>query len=199
VNQDTPEIEARCEILRKKIADEKDEDKLEVLKKRLAYLSSGAGIIKVGGVSEIEMKERKDRVDDAVEAVKYALEDGLVVGGGAALLHAGKKHLTSCVVTDTAEQCGYHLVMTALSSPLKQLLANAGIEDTLPIETKILYSEHDNLGYDVFSEEIVEDMFEHGLVDPFKVTKTALESAVSVVGTLLTTEVVITEREKSNK
>ena len=168
------------------------------LKERLAKLTGGVGIIRVGGVTESEIKEKKDRIDDALHATKAALEGGIVAGGGSLL--AGIKFdqynalkPVSCSNTDDTrdELCGVDIVVNVLDIPFKQICSNAGVSgDSIYEKFTQLYSQDKNVGYNAKTGKFV-NMFEAGIIDPAKVTKTALKSAVTVAGTLLTTECAI--------
>jgi chaperonin GroEL len=169
------------------------------LRQRLSSLAGSIAVFKVGGISESEMKERKDRVEDAINAVKAAIEEGIVPGGGSALLHCipalreckeNKKLLTEEVV-------GVDVVMSAIREPFIQILTNAGIEHHSYME-KAISSTKMFSGFDAFSGRYLNDMLKEGIIDPLKVVRTALENAASASGTLLTTEVAIFEAENIN-
>lgn len=164
-----------------------DYDK-EKLQERLAKLSGGVAVIKVGAASEVEMKEKKDRVDDALSATKAAVEEGIVVGGGVALIRAGmnvKLNLTG------DEAIGYDIIKRAIKAPLKQIAQNAGYDEGVVVN-EIENSKKDSYGFDAAKGEYV-DMFEKGIIDPLKVERIALQNAVSVSSLLLTTEATINE------
>jgi len=170
------------------------------LKQRLATLSGSIAVFRVGGISETEMKERKDRVEDAINAVKAAIEEGIVPGGGAALLHCVKslnslKNDSSLIVE---EKVGVEIVSKAIKAPFVQILKNAGTDHYSYME-KIINSKETLSGYDAYKNEFVKDMFEVGIIDPAKVVRTALENAASASGTLLTTEVAIHELDVLSK
>jgi chaperonin GroEL len=170
------------------------------LKQRLATLSGSIAVFRVGGISETEMKERKDRVEDAINAVKAAIEEGIVPGGGAALLHCVKslnslKNDSSLIVE---EKVGVEIVSKAIKAPFVQILKNAGTDHYSYME-KIINSKETLSGYDAYKNEFVKDMFEVGVIDPVKVVRTALENAASASGTLLTTEVAIHELDVLSK
>jgi chaperonin GroEL len=167
-----------------------DYDK-EKLQERLAKLSGGVAVIKVGAATETEMKEKKDRVDDALSATKAAVEEGIVVGGGSALLLANAKiklNLTG------DEAIGAEIVTRALKAPLKQIAENAGF-DAGVVANNVLTSTKANYGFNAATGEYV-DMFEAGIVDPVKVSRIALQNAVSVASLLLTTEATIQTQKK---
>jgi len=184
-------IEARIEALQQQIEQATTPFEVEKLQERLAKFVGGVGIIHVGGLTETEMKEKKDRVDDALQATKAAIEEGIVPGGGAALLYAreGVKEV---------DNIGSQIVYQACGKPFSQILTNAGhpevssliIANTLSTESQVNMDVW--VGYDLKTESMV-DMKESGIIDPAKVTRTALESAASVAGTVLLTECVVVE------
>ena len=184
---ETGRIEARIEALQQQIEQANSPFEVEKLQERLAKFVGGVGIVHVGGLTESEMKERKDRVDDALQATKAAIEEGIVPGGGAALLYA-----LSSVEGDSI---GANIVRQACEKPFTQILANAGysIVEAQILATNLATAGNDVwLGYDIRNEETV-NMKEAGIIDPAKVTRTALENAASVAGTILLTECVIVE------
>ncbi len=160
----------------------------EKLQERLAKLSGGVAVIKVGAASETEMKEKKDRVDDALSATRAAVEEGIVIGGGAALIRAAAK---VSLELDGDEQIGADIVLRAIKAPLKQIALNAGF-DAGVVANEVEKSENENLGFNAASGEYV-DMFEAGIVDPAKVERVAMQNAVSVASLLLTTEATVTD------
>ena len=161
---------------------------VESLQNRLAKMAGGVAIINVGGFTETEMKEKKDRVDDALHATRAALDEGIVSGGGVALLNAKAK--AKCVCHDPDEQIGCDIVMNAIEKPFIQILKNAGIDKYHGILAKIESKE--GTGYNIKTNKIV-NMVKEGIIDPTKVTRTALENAVSVAGTLLVTECTVVD------
>lgn len=175
-----------------------DYDK-DSLRNRLAKLNKGVAVIKVGAVSEVELKEKKDRVDDALSATKAAIEEGIVIGGGAALVHVSKKINNTInnlnLVGD--EKIGYSIVMSAIMSPIAQIVLNAGYDKGVVIN-EILKAPNPNLGFNAATGKYV-DMFQAGIIDPVKVTRIALQNAVSVSSMLLTTEAVIYEAKDENE
>jgi len=182
------EIEARVDIIRKTKEKSDSDYERERLEKRLAKISGGAAVIKVGAESEIEMKEKKDRVDDAILSTKAALEEGIVPGGGVALIHSQN----GLVIDETLsldKQKGIQIVYSACSAPFRKIVENAGLNADSLLE-RLLKSTDVRIGYNVITEEFG-DLVEAGVVDPTKVTRTAIEKAVSVAGTLLTTEAMI--------
>ena len=168
----------------------------EKLENRLAKLSGGVAVIKVGAESEVELKEKKDRVDDAILSTKAALEEGIVPGGGVALLEArAKLEEANQLVCEGDETIGAEILLTAIEKPFIQILKNAGIEKYHSILAAV---EHDFKGYNIKTESYV-DMVKEGIIDPTKVTRTALENAVSVAGTMLITECTIVDDPKEDK
>lgn len=160
----------------------------EKLQERLAKLSGGVAVIKVGAASEVEMKEKKDRVDDALSATKAAVEEGIIIGGGAALVRAAAKVNLSL---EGDEKIGYEIIKRAISAPLKQIASNAGFDDGVVVNN-VEKDSNANNGFDAASGNYV-DMFEAGIIDPLKVARIALQNAVSVSSLLLTTEATVHE------
>jgi chaperonin GroEL len=195
---DTETIAARVEFIKRE--KEKSESDFErgKLQNRLSKLLGGVAIIRVGAQSEIEMKEKKDRTDDAVLAIKAAIEEGIVAGGGAALLHCIRNVEPRGLSKD--KLLGYNIVIDACKSPFSKIMINAGLDaDALLKEFELVnrnIKSSNGLGYDVVSETF-DDMIKLGIIDPTKVTRTALEKAVSVAGTLLTTESMVIFDKKS--
>jgi chaperonin GroEL len=185
---DSSAVEARVSQIRKEIeATNSDYDK-EKLQERLAKLSGGVAVIKVGAATETEMKEKKDRVDDALSATKAAVEEGIVIGGGAALIKAAAKvNLDLCC----DERIGADIIMRAISAPMKQIAANAGY-DAGVVVNEVTKSTEANLGFNAANGDFV-DMFEAGIVDPAKVERVAMQNAVSVASLLLTTEATVSD------
>jgi chaperonin GroEL len=161
----------------------------EKLQERLAKLAGGVAVLYVGAASEIEMKEKKDRVDDALHATRAAVEEGIVSGGGVALVRAGDA-LASIVTENDDEATGVQIILRAIEEPLRQIVANAGGEGSVVIN-KVREGAND-FGYNAKNGTYV-NMFEAGIIDPTKVTRVALENAASVAGMLLTTECVLAE------
>ena len=189
---DSGRIEARIEELQQQIEQATTPFEIEKLQERLAKFVGGVGIIHVGGFTESEMKEKKDRVDDALNATKAAIEEGIVPGGGAALLYA-----LSAVEGDSI---GADIVRQACEKPFTQILANAGYStvEAQILATNIVIAGNDVwLGYDIRNEETV-NMKEAGIIDPAKVTRTALENAASVAGTILLTECTVVDEPQEN-
>jgi len=173
----------------------------ERLQDRLAKFMGGVAIVHVGGHTEVEMKEKKDRVDDALHATKAALEEGILPGGGVALLQASTL-ISSTVLETPDEQTGYDIITSALQQPFYKILDNAGFskEEVVTLKEKILASDDKWYGYNPREQNFV-NMYEQGIIDPTKVTRLALENAASVAGTLLITEAVISQgkQKKENK
>ena len=171
-----------------------DYDK-EKLQERLAKLAGGVAVLYVGAASEVEMKEKKDRVDDALHATRAAVEEGIVAGGGVALLRA-KSVLASIKAENADEATGIQIVSRAVESPLRTIVENAGLEGSV-IVAKVS-EEKGNFGYNAKTDEYV-DMLKAGIIDPKKVTRVALENAASVAGMILTTECALIDiKEESN-
>jgi len=165
----------------------------EKLQERLAKLSGGVAVLNVGAATEVEMKEKKDRVDDALHATRAAVEEGIVTGGGVILLRASKD--LENIETTPSLQVGVDIMKRALEGPIRQICSNAGVESSIVVQ-KVLESEND-FGYDARNEEYV-DMFKAGIIDPAKVSRVAVENASSISGLLLTTEVAITNKPEEN-
>ncbi|QKJ26695.1 60 kD chaperonin (cpn60) [Aliarcobacter cibarius] len=179
---------ARVNQIKAEIANTTSDYDREKLQERLAKLSGGVAVIKVGAATETEMKEKKDRVDDALSATRAAVEEGIVIGGGAALIRAAAKvKLDLC----GDEQIGANIVLRAIKAPLKQIALNAGF-DAGVVANEVEKSQNENIGFNAATGEYV-DMFEAGIVDPAKVERVAMQNAVSVASLLLTTEATVTE------
>ena len=163
----------------------------EKLQERLAKLSGGVAVIKVGAATEVEMKEKKLRVEDALNATKAAVEEGIVAGGGTATINAMPAVEKVCSALEGDERTGARIVLKALESPLRQIAANAGLEGSVIID-KILAADKPNYGFDA-QKEVYCDMIEAGIVDPTKVTRSALENAASVASMVLTTESLVAD------
>ncbi len=188
------DIEARVGQIRKQIEDTSSDYDREKLQERLAKLAGGVAVIKVGGATEIEVKERKDRVDDALNATRAAVEEGILAGGGTALLRAAKAISTKGDNDD--EQAGIDIVRKALEWPLRQIAENAGIEGSVVV-ANILSEPSTSYGFNAQSETYG-DLMSMGVIDPTKVVRSALQNAASVASLLITTEVGITEMPKKN-
>jgi chaperonin GroEL len=183
------DIAARVSQIRHEIEKSTSDYDKEKLKERLAKLAGGVAVIKVGAATEAEMKEKKFRVEDALNATRAAVEEGIVPGGGVALIRAGEKALKGLKLTGDAAT-GVAIVRRALEEPLRQIAENAGIEGSLVV--KEVRESKDWKGYDAAADKYV-DMLEAGIIDPKKVTRCALQNAASVAGLLLTTECMITD------
>lgn len=189
------DIENRVNQIKSQIESTTSDYDREKLQERLAKLAGGVAVLYVGAISEVEMKEKKDRVDDALHATRAAIEEGIVPGGGVALLRAVEAlEGVSGNYDDTTR--GIDIVRRALQAPMRQIAANAGYDGAV-VAGKILESKEFNFGFDAKNEQYV-DMFETGILDPTKVTRVALENAASVAGMLLTTEAVVTEIKKDD-
>ncbi len=186
-----PEIEARIGQIKAQIEETTSDYDKEKLQERLAKLAGGVAVIRVGGASEIEVKERKDRVDDALNATRAAVQEGVVAGGGVALVRAAKK--LDGVTGDNSDQtAGIAIVRKALQAPLRQIAENAGVDGSVVVG-KIIESADPNFGFNAQTEEYG-DLFKFGVIDPAKVVRTALQDAASVAGLLITTEAMIAEK-----
>ena len=189
------EIEARTGQIRKQIEDTTSDYDREKLQERLAKLAGGVAVIKVGGATEIEVKERKDRVDDALNATRAAVEEGIVPGGGTALLYASKV-LEGLTGENADQNAGVQIVRRALQAPIRQIVENAGGEGSIVVG-KLLEQSNDKFGYNAQTEEYG-DLIATGIVDPAKVVRTALQDAASVAGLLITTEAMVAEAPKKD-
>jgi len=184
------EIEGRCHQIRSQIEETSSDYDKEKLQERLAKLAGGVAVIRVGGATEIEVKERRDRVDDALNSTRAAVEEGVVPGGGAALLYAAKS-LDKLNVADADQRVGIDIVRRALQTPLRQIAENAG-EDGAVVAGKLLDRKDSTHGFDAQKGEYV-NMIKAGIIDPTKVVRTALQDASSVAGLLITTEAMVAE------
>ncbi len=184
-------VKARCTQIKNEIENTSSEYDKEKLQERLAKLSGGVAILKVGGATEMEVKEKKDRVEDALSATRAAIEEGIVAGGGATLVHASKA-LLNLEADNEAQKAGIQIVYKALQAPAKQIAENAGLDGSV-IANKIMENDNPNYGFDAQKEQYG-DMINFGIVDPAKVTRIALEGASSISGLLITSECVITEK-----
>ena len=189
------DIEARIAQIRKGMAETDSDFDREKYQERLAKLSGGVAVIKVGAATETEMKEKKLRMEDALAATKAAVEEGIVAGGGTALVHAIDKVKAACADLTGDEKTGAEIVIKALEAPLRQIVANAGLEGSV-IVNKVKELD-DSMGFNALTEEYVE-MVEVGILDPAKVTRSALQNATSVASTFLTTEAVVAELPAKN-
>jgi chaperonin GroEL len=189
------DIEGRIAQLKVQIEDTTSDYDREKLQERLDKLAGGVAIIKVGGSTEIEVKERKDRVDDALNATRAAVEEGIVPGGGVALLKASKA-LDTLKGLNPDQDAGISIIRRALQAPIRQISENAGVEGSIVVG-KILENKSATFGFNAQTEEYV-DLISAGIIDPAKVVRTALQDAASVAGLLITTEAVIAEAPKAN-
>jgi chaperonin GroEL len=187
------DIEARIGQIKQQIEETTSDYDKEKLQERLAKLAGGVAVIKVGGSTEIEVKEKKDRVDDALNATRAAVEEGIVPGGGIMLLRA-KKAIERTKDENPDIQAGINIVLRALESPIRQIAENSGVEGSIVVG-KVLESKDPEYGFDAQNETYV-DMFKAGIVDPAKVVRTALQDAASVAGLLITTEAMVAELPK---
>jgi len=187
------EIEGRVNQIKAQIEETTSDYDREKLQERLAKLAGGVAVIRVGGATEIEVKEKKDRVEDALNATRAAVEEGIVPGGGVALLRA-KKAIGKLHNANADVQAGINIVLKALETPLRQIAENSGFEGSIVVN-KILESKSETYGFDAQTEEYV-DMVEQGIVDPAKVVRAALQDAASVAGLLVTTEAMVAETPK---
>ena len=185
---DSAAVEARVSEIKTQIDNTTSEYDKEKLQERLAKLSGGVAVIKVGAATETEMKEKKDRVDDALSATKAAVDEGIVIGGGAAFIKASQK--VSLSLTGD-EQVGAEIILRAITAPMKQIASNAGFDAGVVVD-KIANSDVENLGFNAATGEYV-DMIEAGIIDPLKVARIALQNATSVASLLLTTEATVSD------
>jgi chaperonin GroEL len=188
---DKAEIEARVGQIRAQIEETTSDYDREKLQERVAKLAGGVAVIRVGGMTEVEVKERKDRVDDALNATRAAVQEGIVVGGGVALIQAGKV-LEDLKGANSDQDAGIAIVRRALEAPLRQIAENAGVDGAV-VAGKIRESQDKHFGFNAQTEEYG-DMFKFGVIDPAKVTRTALEDAASVASLLITTEAMIADK-----
>jgi len=184
------EIEARVAQIRQQIEDTTSDYDREKLQERLAKLAGGVAVIRVGGATEVEVKERKDRVDDALNATRAAVQEGVVAGGGVALLHASKA-LEGMTGENPDQDAGIAIVRRALQAPIRQIAQNAGVDGAV-VAGKVLESSDPNFGFDAQNEQYG-DLIAKGIIDPAKVVRTALEDAASVAALLITTEAMVAE------
>jgi chaperonin GroEL len=187
------DIEARVGQIKTQIEETTSDYDKEKLQERLAKLAGGVAVIRVGGATEVEVKEKKDRVEDALNATRAAVEEGIVPGGGVALLRA--KKAVGRINNDNADvQAGINIVLKALETPLRQIAENSGVEGSIVVG-KILENKSETFGFDAQTEDYV-DMVEKGIIDPAKVVRAALQDAASVAGLLVTTEAMVAEAPK---
>jgi chaperonin GroEL len=187
------DIEARVGQIKAQIEETTSDYDREKLQERLAKLAGGVAVIRVGGATEVEVKEKKDRVEDALNATRAAVEEGIVPGGGVTLLRA--KKAVGRMSNDNADvQAGINIVLKALEAPIRQIAENSGVEGSIVVG-KILDEKSETFGFDAQNEEYV-DMVDKGIIDPAKVVRTALQDAGSVAGLLITTEAMVAELPK---
>ncbi|MEM9975260.1 MAG: chaperonin GroEL, partial [Pseudomonadota bacterium] len=185
------EIEARVAQIRGQIEETTSDYDREKLQERVAKLAGGVAVIRVGGMTEVEVKERKDRVDDALNATRAAVQEGIVVGGGVALVQ-GSKALEGMTGENSDQDAGIAIVRRALEAPLRQIAENAGVDGSV-VAGKVRESSETSFGFNAQTEEYG-DLFTFGVIDPAKVVRTALEDAASVAGLLITTEAMVADK-----
>ena len=188
---DKAEIEARVSQIHAQIQETTSDYDREKLQERVAKLAGGVAVIRVGGMTEVEVKERKDRVDDALNATRAAVQEGVIVGGGVALVQGGKA-LEGLEGVNADQNAGIAIVRRAIEAPLRQIAENAGVDGAV-VAGKIRESADTSFGFNAQTEEYG-DMFSFGVIDPAKVTRTALEDAASVAGLLITTEAMVADK-----
>jgi chaperonin GroEL len=188
---DKAEIQARVSQIRGQIEETSSDYDREKLQERVAKLAGGVAVIRVGGMSEVEVKERKDRVDDALNATRAAVQEGVVVGGGVALVQ-GAKALADLTGDNSDQDAGIAIVRRSLEAPLRQIAENSGVDGSV-VAGKIRESDDPSFGFNAQTEEYG-DMFAFGVIDPAKVVRTALQDAASVASLLITTEAMIADK-----
>jgi chaperonin GroEL len=188
------EIKGRIETIRKQIDDTTSDYDREKLQERLAKLVGGVAVIKVGAATEVEMKEKKARVEDALHATRAAVEEGIVPGGGVALIRA--QAALETLTLDAEQRVGANIVRRAIEEPLRQISTNAGVEGSIVVDK--VRNGKDGFGYNAASDTY-EDLIKAGVIDPTKVVRTALQNSASVAGLMLTTEALIAELPKEEK
>jgi chaperonin GroEL len=189
------DVDARCTNIKNQIEDTTSEYDKEKLQERLAKLSGGVAILKVGGSTEVEVKERKDRVEDALAATRAAVEEGIVAGGGATYVHIATK-IRDLKGENESQNTGVKIVYRALQTPARQIVENSGVDGSVVVN-KIMENNSMSFGYDA-QKEVYGDMIKFGIVDPTKVTRIALEGAASIAGLLLTTECAVVELKEDH-
>jgi chaperonin GroEL len=189
------DIQARVGQIKQQIEETTSDDDKEKLQERLAKLAGGVAVIRVGGATEVEVKEKKDRVDDALNATKAAVEEGILPGGGTALLYATKA-LNGVTGENDDQNAGIAIVKKAIQAPIRQIVENSGVEASIVVG-KLLEQKSSNFGYDAQGESYG-DFIEAGIVDPTKVVRTALQNAASVASLLITTEAMVADRPKKD-
>lgn len=193
---DKGQIEQRVAQIRAQVESTTSDYDKEKLQERLAKLSGGVAVLRIGGATEVEVKERKDRVDDAMHATRAAVEEGIIAGGGTALLYASKA-LDGMKVDNDDQQVGIEIIRRALQAPIRQIVQNAGGEGSIVVG-KLLEQKDINHGFDAQNDNYV-DMIKMGIIDPVKVVRIALQDAASVAGLMITTEAVITDLPQDDK
>lgn len=191
-------IDARVASLKKQRSNTENKFDAEKLDERIAKLSGGVAVIKVGAATETEMKYLKLKIEDAVNATKAAIEEGIVAGGGSAFVRVVKTAQKSLTASSKNETLGQGIVWKALEAPLKQIAMNAGKDDGSTIVDRVKNAASENAGYDALNDKYVEDMLKAGIIDPVKVTRSAIQNAASAAAILLTTEAAITEEPEKN-
>jgi chaperonin GroEL len=193
------DIEGRVKTIRAQIDETSSDYDREKLQERLAKLVGGVAVIKVGAATETEMKEKKARVEDAMHATRAAVEEGIVPGGGVALVRAAKalEKFDATKDGDADEQIGVSIVKRALEEPLRQIVQNAGKEGAVVVE-RVRSDKNDSFGFNAQTEQF-EDLVKAGVIDPAKVTRTALQNAASIAGLMLTTEAMVAEIPEEDK
>jgi chaperonin GroEL len=203
---DSQDLQARVKTLRAQVEDSASDYDREKLQERLAKLVGGVAVIRVGAATETELKEKKARVEDAMHATRAAVEEGIVPGGGVVLIRVAKAldkfnpfaaHNEVEAAGDPDEQIGVNIVKRALEEPLRQIVANAGKEGAVIVE-RVRSEKNPNVGYNLVTEKF-EDLVAVGVIDPAKVTRSALQNAASIAGLMLTTEALISEFQEDNK
>ena len=190
------DIDARCAQIKAQVEETTSDYDKEKLQERLAKLSGGVAVLKVGGATEVEVKERKDRVDDALHATRAAVEEGIVPGGGVTLLYATRA-LDKVKATNDDERAGINIIKRALQAPIRQIVENAGLDGAV-VAGKLLESTDTNYGFDAQTLEYT-DMIKAGIIDPTKVVRCALQDAASVAGLMITTEALVADEPDDKK
>ena len=190
------DIQARCNQIRQQIEETTSDYDKEKLQERLAKLAGGVAIIKVGGATEVAVKERKDRVEDALNSTRAAVEEGVVAGGGCSLLYAAQD-LDKVKFKGADQKAGVDILKKALEAPIRQITANAGVDGSVVVG-KLLEGKKTNQGYDAQNEEYC-DMFAKGIIDPTKVVRTTLQDAASIAGILITTEAMVADKPEEKE
>jgi chaperonin GroEL len=190
---ESDKIQGRIKEIRAAIDKSTSDYDKEKLQERLAKLAGGVAVINVGAATEAEMKEKKARVEDALHATRAAVEEGIVPGGGVALIRA-QKALTDLKLGESDEQIGVQIVKRAIEEPIRMIVQNAGGEGSIVVE-KVRASDKNTFGYNALTDTY-EDLVQAGVIDPTKVTRTALQNAASIAGLLLTTEALVVEKKE---